>query len=165
MHCMKCNEACIVHSTAPSQSHPRLRTHQARRILKSPTCFLSTLPMAASCVTLSPSSNTHTPATATTTRTHLHALHIVHMPAAVRHQPFGDALHHAYAQIFKSIQIFKVHEIRFILMGAIANLDEFYPPEEKIRTEFIKKVEAAERRVVEGKFTQYTPEEFEKSFL
>lgn len=89
----------------------------------------------------------------------------------------------------KSIQIFKVHEILFILMGAIANLDElklilkkelrqeiltevldiirdeFYPPEEKIRTEFIKKVEAAERRVREGKFTQYTPEEFEKSFL
>lgn len=89
----------------------------------------------------------------------------------------------------KSIQIFKVHEILFILMGAIADLDElklilkkelrqeiltevldiirdeFYPPEEKIRTEFIKKVEAAERRVREGKFTQYTPEEFEKSFL
>jgi hypothetical protein len=48
------------------------------------------------------------------------------MPAAVRHLPFGDALHHAYAQILKSIQIFKVHEIRFILMGTIANLDEFY---------------------------------------
>lgn len=50
-------------------------------------------------------------------------------------------------------------------MGAIANRDEFYPPEKKIRTEFIKKVEAAERRVVEGEFTQYTPEEFEKSYL
>ena len=87
------------------------------------------------------------------------------MPAAVQHPPFGDTLHHAHAQILKSIQIFKVHEIRFILMGAIANLDEFYPPEEKIRTEFIKKVEAAERRVAEGKFTQYTPEEFEKSYL
>jgi hypothetical protein len=97
--------------------------------------------------------------------------------------------HHVHAQILKSIQIFKVHEILFILMGAIANLDElklilkkelrqeiltevldiirdeFYPPEEKIRAEFIKKVEAAERRVVKGKFTQYTPEEFEKSFL
>ncbi|MCD4767942.1 MAG: hypothetical protein K8R34_15720 [Methanosarcinales archaeon] len=111
------------------------------------------------------------------------------MPAAVQHPPFGDALHHAHAQILKSIQIFKVHEILFILMGAIANLDElklilkkelkqeiltevldiirdeFYPPEEKIRKEFVKKVEAAERRVKEGKFTQYTPEEFEKSFL
>lgn len=43
--------------------------------------------------------------------------------------------------------------------------DEFYPPEEKIRAEFIKKVEAAERRVAKGKITQYTPEEFEKSFL
>ncbi len=50
-------------------------------------------------------------------------------------------------------------------MGAIANLDEYYPPEEKILTEFIKNVEAAERRVAEGKFTQYTPEEFEKSIL
>jgi hypothetical protein len=69
------------------------------------------------------------------------------------------------AQILKSIQIFKVHGVLFILMGAIANPDEFYPPEEKIRTEFIKKVEAAERRVREGKFTQYTPEEFEKSYL
>ena len=50
-------------------------------------------------------------------------------------------------------------------MGAIANQDEFYPPEEKIRTEFVKTVEASERRVKEGKFTQYTPGEFEKSFL
>jgi|GEM_PF-2385267 len=87
------------------------------------------------------------------------------------------------------MRIFKAKEIQFILMGAIANLDElklilkkelrqeiltevldiirdeFYPPEENIRKEFIKKVEAAERRVMEGKFTQYTPEEFEKSFL
>jgi len=38
--------------------------------------------------------------------------------------------------------------------------DEFYPPEENICKEFIKKVEAAECRVVEGKFTQYTPEDF-----
>jgi len=82
------------------------------------------------------------------------------MPAAVQHPPFVDALPHAHAKILKSIQIFKVHEILFILVGAIANPDEFYPPEEKIRTEFIKKVEAAERRVVEGKFTQYTPEDF-----
>jgi lipoate-protein ligase A len=43
--------------------------------------------------------------------------------------------------------------------------DEFYPPEEKIRKEFIKKVEEAERRVKEGKFLKYTPEEFEKKFL
>ena len=44
-------------------------------------------------------------------------------------------------------------------------MDELYPSEEKIRTEFIKKVEAAERRVREGKFTQYTPEEFENFVL
>ena len=87
------------------------------------------------------------------------------MPAAVRHPPFGDALHHVHALILKSIQIFKVHGILFILMGAIVNPDELYPPEENIRTEFIQKVEAAECRVREGKFTQYTPEEFEKSFL
>ncbi len=43
--------------------------------------------------------------------------------------------------------------------------DEFYPPEEKIRKDFIKKVEEAERRVKEGKFSKYTPEEFEKRFL
>jgi len=43
--------------------------------------------------------------------------------------------------------------------------DEFYPHEEKIRKEFIKKVEEAERRVEEGKFSEYTPEEFEKRFL
>ncbi|MDF1557254.1 MAG: hypothetical protein P1P80_03615 [ANME-2 cluster archaeon] len=43
--------------------------------------------------------------------------------------------------------------------------DEFYPSEEKIRKEFIKKIEEAERRVKEGKFLKYTPEEFEKRFL
>lgn len=43
--------------------------------------------------------------------------------------------------------------------------DEFYPPEEKIRKEVIKKVEEAERRVKEGKFLKYTPDEFEKRFL
>lgn len=87
------------------------------------------------------------------------------------------------------IQIFKVYEILFTLMDAVANLDElklelkkelrqeiltevldiirdeFYPPEEKIRKEFIKKVEEAERRVKEGKFSKYTSEEFEKRFL
>ncbi len=42
--------------------------------------------------------------------------------------------------------------------------DEFYPPEEKIRKQFIKKIEEAERRVKEGKFSKYTPEEFEKRF-
>ena len=87
------------------------------------------------------------------------------MPAAVRHPPFGDAFHHVHAKILKSIQIFKVHEILFILMGAIANRDEFCPPEEQILKEIIQKVEEAECRVRKGKFTQYTPEEFEKSFL
>jgi hypothetical protein len=43
--------------------------------------------------------------------------------------------------------------------------DEFYPPEEKIRKAFIKKVEEAEQRVKEGKFSRYTTEEFEKRFL
>jgi hypothetical protein len=43
--------------------------------------------------------------------------------------------------------------------------DEFYPPEQKIRKEFIKKVEGAERRVKEGKFSRYTAEEFEKRFF
>ena len=72
------------------------------------------------------------------------------------------------------MQIFKVYEILFAIMGSVANLDElkfelkqelrqeiltevleiirdeFYPPEENIRKEFIKKVEEAERRVKEG---------------
>ncbi|MCD4845268.1 MAG: hypothetical protein K8R25_12355 [Methanosarcinales archaeon] len=43
--------------------------------------------------------------------------------------------------------------------------DEFYPPEEKIRKEFIRKVEEAERRVKEGNFSKYTVEEFEKKFF
>ncbi len=42
--------------------------------------------------------------------------------------------------------------------------DDFYPPEEKIRKEFIKKVKDAGCRVKEGKFSKYTPEEFEKRF-
>ena len=43
--------------------------------------------------------------------------------------------------------------------------DEFYPPEKKNRKAFIKKVEEAEQRVKEGKFSRYTTEEFEKRFL
>ena len=43
--------------------------------------------------------------------------------------------------------------------------DEFYPPEEKIRKQFIKKIEEAELRVKKGKFLKYTPEEFGKRFL
>jgi len=43
--------------------------------------------------------------------------------------------------------------------------DEFYPPEEKIRKEFIRKIEEAERRVKERNFSKYTVEEFEKKFL
>jgi len=43
--------------------------------------------------------------------------------------------------------------------------EEFYPPEEKIRKEFIKKIDEAERRVKEGKFSKYALGEFEKRFL
>lgn len=84
----------------------------------------------------------------------------------------------------QSKQIFKLIEILFNLMDAVVNLDElkselknelrqeiltevldiirdeFYPPEEKIRKEFIRKVEEAEQRVKEGKFSEYTLEEF-----
>jgi len=42
-------------------------------------------------------------------------------------------------------------------MDAVANLEE-------LKFEF-KKVEEAERRLKEGKFSKYTPEEFEKRFL
>ena len=43
--------------------------------------------------------------------------------------------------------------------------DEFYPPEKNIRKAFIKKVEEAESRVKEGKFSRYSAEEFEKRFV
>lgn len=89
----------------------------------------------------------------------------------------------------KSIQIFKAHEILFIFMDAVLDMDalkselkrelrqeiltdvldiirdEFYPPEENIRKTFIKKVEEAENRVKEGKFSRFSAEEFEKRFV
>ena len=43
--------------------------------------------------------------------------------------------------------------------------DELYPAEEKIRPDFIKAVEEAERRVAEGNVSTYIPEEFTKMFL
>ena len=89
----------------------------------------------------------------------------------------------------KSIQIFKINKNVFSLMNAIANMgqlkfelkrelrqeiltevldiirDEFYPAEEKIRPDFIKAVEEAERRVAEGNVSTYVPEEFTKMFF
>jgi len=58
-------------------------------------------------------------------------------------------------------------ELRQEILAEVLDIirDEFYPPEEKIRKEFIKKVEEAERRVKEGKFSKYTPTEFENRFL
>ncbi|MCX9025490.1 MAG: hypothetical protein OIN85_05270 [Candidatus Methanoperedens sp.] len=55
-------------------------------------------------------------------------------------------------------------KIVLAISGSIIR-DEFYPPEQKIRKEFIKKVEEAERRVKEGKFSSYTAKEFEKRFF
>ena len=43
--------------------------------------------------------------------------------------------------------------------------DEFYPPEKNICKTFIKKVEKAECRVKEGKFSRFSAEEFEKRFV
>ncbi|MDO9517400.1 MAG: hypothetical protein Q7J10_05040 [Methanosarcinaceae archaeon] len=43
--------------------------------------------------------------------------------------------------------------------------DEFYPAEEKIRPDFIKAVEEAERRVAEGNVSTYSVDEFKKKFL
>ena len=58
-------------------------------------------------------------------------------------------------------------ELRQEILAEVLDIirDEFYPPEQKIRTEFIKKVEEAERRVKEGKFSKYTSIEFENRFL
>ncbi|VVB89166.1 Uncharacterised protein [uncultured archaeon] len=57
-------------------------------------------------------------------------------------------------------------ELRQEILAEVLDIirDEFYPPEEKIRKKFIKKVEEAERRVKEGKFSKYTVEVFEKRF-
>ena len=59
------------------------------------------------------------------------------------------------------------NELRQEILTEVLDIirNEFYPPEEKIRKEFIRKVEEAERRVKEGKFSKYTLEEFEKRFL
>ncbi len=59
------------------------------------------------------------------------------------------------------------NELRQEILTEVLDIirDEFYPPEEKIRKEFIRKVEEAERRVKAGKFSKYTLEEFEKRFL
>ena len=89
----------------------------------------------------------------------------------------------------KSIQIFKINKHAFSLMAATVNLDklkfelkkelrqeiitevldiirdEFYPAEEKIRPDFIKAVEEAERRVAEGNASTYSVDEFKKKFL
>ncbi len=43
--------------------------------------------------------------------------------------------------------------------------DEFYPAEEKIRPDFIKAIEEAERRVAEGYVSTYSVDEFKKKFL
>ena len=115
-------------------------------------------------------------------------------PTAESHWPLFShphpGAHPAYSHPFvPSMLIFNVYEILFAIMGSVANLDElkfelkqelrqeiltevldiirdeFYPPEENIRKEFIQKVEETERRVKEGKFSKYTPEEFEKRFL
>ena len=43
--------------------------------------------------------------------------------------------------------------------------DEFYPHEKNIHKAFIKKVEEAENRVKEGKFSRFSAEEFEKRFV
>lgn len=43
--------------------------------------------------------------------------------------------------------------------------EQFYPPEEMIREEFIKSVEEAERRVKEGKATSFKDVDELKAFL
>ncbi len=43
-------------------------------------------------------------------------------------------------------------------------LDLKYPPEEDINPEIVKRVEAAEMRVTEGKGKEYTPDEFKTKF-
>lgn len=43
-------------------------------------------------------------------------------------------------------------------------LEMKYPPEEKIKPEFIERVKAAEGRIAEGKGKRYTVDQFKKKF-
>ena len=43
--------------------------------------------------------------------------------------------------------------------------EQFYPPEEMFREEFVKSVEEAEKEIKEGKSKRYSYDEFKKEFL
>jgi|GEM_PF-6847978 len=43
-------------------------------------------------------------------------------------------------------------------------IEQYFPEEESIRDDFIRKVEAAEERVSKGKVKHYTPEQFKREF-
>ncbi|MFV9677654.1 MAG: DUF2683 family protein [Methanosarcinales archaeon] len=57
--------------------------------------------------------------------------------------------------------------IRYKIVRSIIDAleEQFYPPEEMFRAEFVKRVEEAEKRVKEGKSTRYNYDEFKKEFL
>ncbi|MGB3458304.1 MAG: hypothetical protein WBB08_03200 [Halobacteriota archaeon] len=58
-------------------------------------------------------------------------------------------------------------KIRYIVVRSIINAleEQFYPPEEMFREEFVKSVEAAEKEIKEGKSKRYSYDEFKNEFL
>ncbi|MQY54222.1 MAG: hypothetical protein GH149_02880 [Methanosarcinales archaeon] len=57
--------------------------------------------------------------------------------------------------------------IRYKIVRSIIDAleEQFYPPEETFREEFVKRVEEAEKRVKEGKSKRYSYDDFKKEFL
>ncbi len=57
--------------------------------------------------------------------------------------------------------------IRYKIVRSIIDAleEQFYPPEEMFREEFVKSVEEAEKEIKEGKSKRYSYEEFKKEFL
>jgi lipoate-protein ligase A len=58
-------------------------------------------------------------------------------------------------------------KIRYRVVRSIINAleEQFYPPEEMFREEFVKSVEEAEKAIKEGKSKRYSYDEFKKEFL
>ena len=58
-------------------------------------------------------------------------------------------------------------KIRYRVVRSIINAleEQFYPPEEMFREEFVKSVEEAEKEIKEGKSKRYSYDEFKNKFL
>jgi hypothetical protein len=63
--------------------------------------------------------------------------------------------------------LFQEEKIRYRVVRSIINAleEQFYPPEEMFREEFVKSVEEAEKEIKEGKSKRFSYDEFKKEFL